>query len=58
MGEVPLRFWEFMWTRAGYGDFGERRGWQGRVADYLEIHCGFWQDPRPAWAYEVEPEGR
>ena len=53
MSEVPKWFWQFMWDKAGYGGFGERRGWQGRIADYLEAHCGFRQEPRPVWAYEA-----
>ena len=52
MSDVPKGFWRFMWDKAGYGSFGQRRGWSGRISDYMEAHCGFWQEPRPEWAYE------
>jgi len=51
MGEIKPGFWKFMWEKAGYGRFGERRGWQGRLADYMETYCGFWQEDRPKANY-------
>lgn len=52
MADIPEGFWGFLWEKAGYGRFGGRRGVPGRLADYMETYCGFWQEPRPTWSYD------
>ena len=50
MSDVPKSYWKWLWDKS-YGKFGKRNGWQGRIADYLEEHAGFWQEDRPSVEY-------